>query len=294
MGSPFSGYARLYRLSIAFTPVADVLAGHAVSTPAGEELVLDARVFAACAASSLAFCFGVSLNDFVDRRKDRESAPSRPLPSGRIAPGAALCASLLPALLSLALAFWVGPRTGLAMMAVLLLAVLYNLLTRRSDLAGVINLGAIRAADLFVGTTLLSSGPIFSWSLRAPGTALLIYGFYGCALSVVALGERAQKDLDIRWPAGAAAGVAALPAVLCAFSGYAAPGTILWLIVALPIYRHFSLRSEPVEKLVGHLVSGFFLLAALFALSGGRLGMCIFLWIAYFLSRMLSRWFPPS
>lgn len=288
MGSSFSGYARLYRLSIAFSPVADVLAGHAISTPAEEPLVLDVRVVAACLASSLAFCFGVSLNDLVDRCKDEKLAPSRPIPSGQITPRAALIASLLPAMLSLVLAWWVGPRTLIAMTAVLLLAALYNLLSRRSDAAGVINLGAIRAADLFVGTTIVSS------VAATPVVALAVYGLYGCALSVLALAERFQKNLDIRWPAAAVALIAFLPTVKCAVSGYAVPAIILWLILVLPMYRHVSLQEQRIETLVGHLVSGFFLLAALFALSGDRIGLCIFLWISYFLSRTLSRWFPPS
>jgi 4-hydroxybenzoate polyprenyltransferase len=285
MGNAVSGYARLYRLSIAFTPVADVLAGLAVATPAGEEPVLDARLAAACLAASMAFCFGVSLNDYLDRRKDAELAPSRPLPSGLIAPGRALIASLVPAALALALAWWVGARTGLAMTVVLLLAALYNLLTRKSDAAGVINLGAIRGADLCVGMTLASG---ISWN------APVIYGLYGCALSAAALGERGQRKVDLRWPAAAIALVAAAPAVRCVVNGQAAPGIILWLILMLPVYRHITQRLEPAEALVGHLVSGYFLLAALLALSHGRVGICIFLWIAYFVSRALSRWFPPS
>jgi 4-hydroxybenzoate polyprenyltransferase len=59
---------------------------------------LDARHFLAAAAVSVGlYGFGMSLNDIIDRRRDRQLAAHRPIPSGRIPLGVAhfVCASLL-------------------------------------------------------------------------------------------------------------------------------------------------------------------------------------------------------
>jgi hypothetical protein len=58
---------------------------------------LDAREFLSVAAVSAGlYGFGMSLNDIIDRRRDRQISPNRPLPSGRVGLVAAhvICAAL--------------------------------------------------------------------------------------------------------------------------------------------------------------------------------------------------------
>src|SRR5688572_2770758 len=96
---------QLTRMALVFTALADasctvLLAAQRRAvlqqTTLGEQL--DARQFAAAAAVSVGlYGFGMSLNDIIDRRRDQQISPGRPLPSGRLGLVAAhvVCASLL-------------------------------------------------------------------------------------------------------------------------------------------------------------------------------------------------------
>jgi 4-hydroxybenzoate polyprenyltransferase len=298
---PFPAYARLFRLSIAFTPLADVVTGCAAFLPEDSPLPPADRLAAAGSASMCLFCFGVALNDYLDRKRDRDLAPDRPIPSGMLTPRAALAAAAVMAAAALGLGALAGPLTLGALALVLLLVLWYNLGARRTDGLGVIVLGMIRSADLLVGASLaLADHTPSSWwtgpgSGLPPGFILILYGAYGAVLSTVALGERGQRRFDLRIPALAAALIALVPALAVPARGALPPALVLWLVLALPIYRFFSAekRAGP-ERLVGHLVSGFFLLGALVVLGKDRPIVCALLWGGYFLSRALSRAFPPA
>lgn len=294
-------FARLFRLSIALSPAADVAAGFVIGLggrPISSSMT--PTVACACLASMAAFCFGASLNDYVDRKKDAELTPERPIPSGAIKPGAALVASLIMGVVALGLAFLCGPRTGAVMGLVLCLIASYNLFTRRSDVAGVVNLGCIRAADMLVGATLVAidmAPPISeNATIGIPlAVAMALYGLHGICLSTIALNERAQKKIDLRLPALIVGCIALWPVYLLYQQEQALTGLIIWAVLVLPVYRFFSSKgATPVEALVGQLVSGFFLLAALFVLTWGHPILCIVLWAGYFISVFLAKWFPPA
>ena len=88
---------QLTRMALVFTAVADgwctlLLAAQrraeAQGTPLGAQL--DGRHFLAAAAVSAGlYGFGMSLNDIIDRRRDLQISPNRPLPSGRLGVAAA-------------------------------------------------------------------------------------------------------------------------------------------------------------------------------------------------------------
>lgn len=289
----------LFRLSIAFSPLADVLTGYAVgahfsSTP----LTWNARVLFACLASIAAFCFGAGLNDFVDRQRDQKDAPGRPLPSGRITPRVALGASSSMAVLALVFAFLAGYATFCAMALVLALILSYDFLTKTRALPGVINLGCIRGADLWVGVTLGDGSLLDGWSPSldhyAPLLVLVLYACYGMALSWVALAERGGETVNPRIPAWTACGIALLPVVNLAGRTNLIPACFIWAVLALPVFRFFEQGRKDAEHLVGHLVAGFFLLGAILVLGLDHPLLCIFLWFLFFLSRFLSRRFPPA
>jgi 4-hydroxybenzoate polyprenyltransferase len=79
-------YAQLVRLPNVFTALADILLG-ALATAALPERWLGIVLLAS--ASACFYCAGMVWNDFFDVEQDRRERPFRPIPSGRIARGAA-------------------------------------------------------------------------------------------------------------------------------------------------------------------------------------------------------------
>lgn len=299
--SPLAAYSRLFRLSIAFTPIADVVTGFVASVETtGPFHLFNLRLAFACLASMSVFCFGTSLNDFLDRRKDSDLAPLRPIPSGGIAPRAALTASMFMAISALVFGLLAGYRSFAAIVLVLLLAAAYNLYSRRWDWLGVLNLGCIRAADLLVGFFLndTASFTYLEWHWGESGLPFILlvvlYGGYGISLSTVALAERDQKKLNVRIPAYLALALAFVPAVSAFLKGHAVLAALLWVLLALPVLIPYTpIRLRP-ERLVGHLVSGFFLVGGLFVLDAGHTMGCLILTLFFLLSKNLARMFPPS
>ncbi|MGW7712671.1 UbiA family prenyltransferase, partial [Streptomyces sp. NPDC054771] len=81
-------WAELLRVSALFTVPGDALAGAAAS---GRRP--DRGTVLAVGASLCLYEAGMALNDWADRDEDAIDRPHRPIPSGRIAPGAALAAA---------------------------------------------------------------------------------------------------------------------------------------------------------------------------------------------------------
>ena len=148
---------QLTRMALVFTALADasctvLLAAQRRAalqqTTLGEQL--DARQFAAAAAVSVGlYGFGMSLNDIIDRRRDQQISPGRPLPSGRLGLAAAhvVCAALL-ALAAGAGAYY-GRLTDNWMSLVLvvftaMLIAFYDLAGKYLVALGLLTLGLIR------------------------------------------------------------------------------------------------------------------------------------------------------
>ncbi|WP_026360016.1 SCO3242 family prenyltransferase [Amycolatopsis nigrescens] len=102
--------------------------------------------------SSVAFYWaGMALNDWADRELDAEERPERPIPSGRVRPGAAfgVAAGLTAAGLGLAAA--ADGRTGLRSGAAVAAALwAYDLLFKPTA-AGPVAMAACRVADVSLG-----------------------------------------------------------------------------------------------------------------------------------------------
>ncbi|MGW7487753.1 SCO3242 family prenyltransferase [Streptomyces sp. NPDC054786] len=87
-GSAGRAWAELLRVSALFSVPGDLLAG---ATAAGHRP--NHRTALAACASLCLYEAGMALNDWADRDIDAIERPSRPIPSGRIAPSAALAAA---------------------------------------------------------------------------------------------------------------------------------------------------------------------------------------------------------
>ena len=149
---------QLTRMALVFTAVADGLCTVLLSAQKRADALgtgvwaqLDGRrVLAAAAVSVGLYGFGMSLNDIIDRRRDLQISPHRPLPSGRVGVVGAhvVCAALI------GLAVWAGAAySGLSggdwshLVLVLWTATLiafYDLAGKYLVALGVLTLGLIR------------------------------------------------------------------------------------------------------------------------------------------------------
>ncbi|MFC9220528.1 SCO3242 family prenyltransferase [Streptomyces hygroscopicus] len=138
-------WAELLRISALFTVPGDALAG-AAAVGRGPNR---GTALAVCASLCL-YEAGMALNDWADRDIDAVERPGRPLPSGRIAPAAALAAATGLTAAGLACAAAAG-RPALATATALAGTVWAYDLGLKNTLAGPPTMAATRALDLLLG-----------------------------------------------------------------------------------------------------------------------------------------------
>jgi 4-hydroxybenzoate polyprenyltransferase len=181
----FRAWLELLRISNVPTVWSNALVGAAVGVVArpGHSMPWAAAVVAV-AAGSLFYVAGMALNGVADVEVDRVERPERPLPSGRIARGAATAFFAVVMVLGLALLTPWGVA-ALAMGAILCgLIVAYNLLHRIGAWT-VVLMGACRGM-VYVLAAAVVAGPI-DWRWAGPLAGVLTA--YTIALSLVARGE---------------------------------------------------------------------------------------------------------
>lgn len=163
---------QLTRMALVFTALAD--SGCALMLWAKDQVRLNHGVFwheldpAQCIALAFVsvglYGFGMSLNDIIDRRRDRQISPHRPLPSGRIGLGTAHIVCALLALLAL---FGgetysnVAPNAGLSLWLVVFtgaMIVFYDFAAKYLVPLGLLSLGLIR---FFHATIAAPNLPVF-------------------------------------------------------------------------------------------------------------------------------------
>ncbi|MFI9501176.1 SCO3242 family prenyltransferase [[Kitasatospora] papulosa] len=162
-------WAELLRVSALFTVPGDALAGAAATgRRPGRGTAL------AVGASLCLYEAGMALNDWADREEDAVDRPHRPIPSGSVAPGAALAAAGALTAAGLALAARAG-RPALAVASGLAATVwAYDLRLKHTRL-GPAAMASARALDLLLGATATagaaSAAPAPAGTHAAPGPA---------------------------------------------------------------------------------------------------------------------------
>ncbi|MFJ6573458.1 SCO3242 family prenyltransferase [Streptomyces sp. NPDC091292] len=144
LGRP-SDWVELLRLPALFTVPGDALAGAATTGRRPGR-----RTLYAIGASLCLYEAGMALNDWADRAEDAVERPHRPLPSGRIRPGAALAAAGALTAAGLALAARAG-RPALAVAGALAATVWAYDLGLKHTPAGPVAMAAARSLDLTLG-----------------------------------------------------------------------------------------------------------------------------------------------
>ncbi|MET8686851.1 SCO3242 family prenyltransferase [Streptomyces sp. NPDC004732] len=146
-GNASRAWVELLRVPALFTVPGDALAGAAATG-----LRPNHRTLLAIGSSLCLYEAGMALNDWADRAEDAVERPERPLPSGRIAPPAALAAATALTAAGLALASRAG-RPSLAMAGALAATVWAYDLGLKHTPAGPAAMAAARGLDLLLGAT---------------------------------------------------------------------------------------------------------------------------------------------
>jgi 4-hydroxybenzoate polyprenyltransferase len=144
---------QLTRMALVFTAISNALAGlllRSVAPIPTPELLDGPHVAWLILVAVGLYGFGMSLNDIIDRRRDSQFAPGRPLPSGRIGVVSAhvVCVSLASLALLAGWRFSLlspgGPRTLAVVAWCVALIIFYDVAGKYLVAAGLLTLGLIR------------------------------------------------------------------------------------------------------------------------------------------------------
>ncbi|MEU8952911.1 SCO3242 family prenyltransferase [Streptomyces sp. NPDC048518] len=200
-------WAELLRLPALFTVPGDALAGAATTG-----LRPNHRTLLAVGSSLCLYEAGMALNDWADRADDAVERPERPLPSGRIAPPAALAAATALTAAGLTLAARAGHPSLLTAGALAGTVWAYDLGLKHTS-AGPAAMAAARGLDLLLGAT-ATAGPDPGGTAESAAPSAAALAAHTLAVTVVSRHE-AQGGSSTA-PLAALAVTAALTRLLAA------------------------------------------------------------------------------
>lgn len=255
-------WLRLARIPFAPTAILDALvcgwfALQLAGVPAHEGLGWAPSLWLVLACTGF-YVAGMASNDFADRHRDVELAPTRPLPSGAISPGAALGLIAVAAgtgLVTAGLVFgWLAPALTLSFIA------LYNGAAKQAFVPGVICMGMVRASNAsIVALPLVMAGATPAWVLFAP----LTIGLYSAAVTVMSTTEDAEsvsRQWLARFMSAGAFGAAAVLAWIGA--GHAVPtfGVVIAFGAVSSTLFGRTPRPGPPKRMVLEMLLGLYFL----------------------------------
>lgn len=167
-------WLRLCRVGTLFSPAADVVAGACIAG-----IAWDADLVSAALASVLVYAAGMVLNDHADRREDAVQRPERPIPSGRIAPGAAAALGAVLLVAGVLIAPWPLWWAGLAA-----LVLAYDYLLKARIVLAAPTMGVLRGLNLLGGAAFAAQAFPDARAVLLPALAYALY-----VVSVTVLGH---------------------------------------------------------------------------------------------------------
>ncbi|MER6009069.1 SCO3242 family prenyltransferase [Nonomuraea angiospora] len=200
-------------------------------------------------ASVLMYWSGMALNDWADREADAVERPERPIPSGRVRPGAALGVAAALTGAGLAAAAIAGGRRGLTVAGLLAGAVwAYDLGLKRTA-AGPASMAACRALDVLLGAGADGRAAVpMALAVGAHTYGISILGRAEVAGAAPGTAERALAATT------AAAGLAAAASLRRGAAARMGAGVLIagYLASTLPVQA--GLRTHPDPENVRHAV----------------------------------------
>jgi hypothetical protein len=162
-------YLKLFRFPLVFTAIADSAAGYLLATSGR----IEPGTLALLAVSSAGlYFFGMALNDIADRERDKQIAPGRVLPSGRLSLRAAQWAAMSVVLISLGANLALGSHF-LIQRAVVWGIVVVSIVAYNCYLKYPPVMGLVRAFNLLLGVS--SCVPIYGATI--PTWVFMIVAF---------------------------------------------------------------------------------------------------------------------
>ena len=140
-------WLELFRVPNLLTVPGDPLAGWLLAVGG----VWHPALLAVVAASLSFYALGLIANDILDYKTDVRERPSRPLPSKRISPIAAVSVALLLCGAAPVLAWLAGPSAFDVGVLLFLVIVLYNSMLKSVPVIGPLTMGLCRGLNLLMG-----------------------------------------------------------------------------------------------------------------------------------------------
>ncbi len=144
-------WLQLFRIPNLLTVPGDPIAGYYLSLGIGTAHFV--KLALAAAASLLLYAAGLLLNDLADEQEDRNVAPGRPLPSGRVQRRTVLivCGTLF--VLGFAMCALLGNQGRVIGVALIVLILLYNGMLKNVPFAGELTMGLCRGFSFLLGAS---------------------------------------------------------------------------------------------------------------------------------------------
>jgi 4-hydroxybenzoate polyprenyltransferase len=305
-------WLQLFRLPNLFTVPAEPVAGFFLAAASA------ARQWHAVLPVLLAtLCFyagGTAWNDYFDRRRDYHTRPQRPLPSGRIRPGAALTAGWLLMLGGGALCLYVSLTTAAIGGALVLVILSYNRYLKKVAVLGVLNMGLCRGLSLVLGASALPVPDPYNINVWI---AAIIVTLYTAAVTQTAKREAVPHNPTLEiWLPFSVLLVGAFLFIPLAQKTSALFFVTLLLSLAIPLLFGIRLQSfvvtanlprtlkkkqdivQELPQWIGGLIAHLLIISAMFTLSTGAAEISSWaaaaLLTAWLLNRLVARWFYAS
>ena len=205
-----------------------------------EELGLPLSLtLATLSALGLVGC-GMSINDVVDARYDRQFAPHRPIPSGRVGTRAVVSAAMLSLIVALGAAVWLGTASAMLAMLAAIGILFYNATGRFIPAVGIVSLGLLTAMSMLIP----NPHPAFIWPV-----ALTMTHVMACATLRYALAGRRPR-------------LSALDGVgVCM-------GWAFWVLLLVTIARSRGVATDPTSAGSSAVVAGVIWVGPILAMFG--------------------------
>ncbi len=233
-------WLQLARISNTPTVVSNSVAGAALVAASPEA----GTVAVVALAMALFYTAGMVLNDVMDLELDQRERPERPLPSGRISPGAALAAAVVLFVVGEAILVVEGWESAIAGLALIALIVLYDSWHKGNAVSPVLMGGCRALVYIIAGYAIAESLP---WELWAGAGMLLLY--------IVGLTQVAKAEATGRSSAWPTAAVLA-PVVFWAFLLPPLGFILLAAFAAWVLWALRLVRSKRIGPAVGAMIAG--------------------------------------